>query len=244
MISFNIKHPKSLLAVAFTTLVMAGCGGSSNNSNDDVVVTPPPPPPPVNYTYEVKVTNLTNAQPMSPVAVVLHNEGQLWQLGESASNALEVMAESGDNSNLLAESVVLASQSGAGILAPGSTETITVTLQDTMPMMMSIATMLVNTNDAFTGLNAMELTNLAVGESISLRSGSYDAGTEKNSELMSSIPGPAGGGEGYNEMRDDVDFVAMHPGVVSMDDGLSTSVLTQAHRFDNPTLSISVTRTE
>jgi hypothetical protein len=104
--------------------------------------------------------------------------------------------------------------------------------------------MLVNTNDAFSGFNAMDIANLEVGESISLRTGSYDAGTEKNSESMASIPGPAAGGEGYNEARDDVDFVAMHPGVVSMDDGLMSSALTQAHRFDNPTLAITFTRTE
>jgi hypothetical protein len=123
-------------------------------------------------------------------------------------------------------------------------ETIKVTLTDTEPMMLSLATMLVNTNDAFSGVNALSLANLAVGESISMTTSSYDAGTEKNSEMMSTIPGPAAGGEGFNEMRDDVDFVAMHAGVVSVDDGLSTSVLTQAHRFDNPTLAVSITRTE
>ena len=104
--------------------------------------------------------------------------------------------------------------------------------------------MLVNTNDAFTGVTAKDISNLAVNESISLLTSSYDSGTEKNSELMATIPGPAAGGEGYNEMRDDVDYVAMHPGVVTKDDGLAQSVLTQDHRFDNPTLSITITRVE
>ena len=243
MISKQSKFKKSLVVTAFASMILVGCGGDSDN-NDDDMVTPPPPPPPVNYTYEVSVINLTNAQPMSPVAVVLHDEGDLWQIGEMATNALEVMAESGDNSDLIAQDFVAASASGAGILMPGANETISVTIENMMPMKMSVATMLVNTNDAFTGFNGMAITDLAVGESISLTTGSYDAGTEKNSELMASIPGPAGGGEGYNEMRDDVDFVAMHPGVVTSDDGLTGSALTQAHRFDNPTLRISITRTE
>ena len=245
MISKQSNFKRSFIIATLASAILVGCGGSSSsNRNDDDMVTPPPPPPPVNYTYEVTVTNLTNAQPMSPIAVALHDDGEFWQIGEMASNPLEVMAESGGNADLLAQEFVMASASGAGILMPGTNETISVTIQDMMPMKMSVATMLVNTNDAFSGFTGMSLTDLAVGESISLSTGSYDAGTEKNSELMATIPGPAGGGEGYNEMRDDVDFVAMHPGVVTSDDGLTSSVLTQAHRFDNPTLRISITRTE
>ena len=74
-------------------------------------------------------------------------------------------------------------------------------------MLLSAVTMLENTNDAFSGINAMNIMNLSVGESISMHLGSYDAGTEKNSEQKSTIPGPAAGGEGYNSNRDDVDFV-------------------------------------
>jgi len=235
---------KIVLAGCLSPLLLIASCGSDNDTA--VVVTPPVvvTPTPVNYSYQVSITNLTYAQPMSPIAVVLHNEGQLWELGEMASVALENLAESGDNSMVMALDMVLAGQSGADVLMPGATELIDVTLTDTMPMMLSLATMLVNTNDAFTGINAMEITNLAIGESISLRTSSYDAGTEKNSEMMSTIPGPADGGEGYNATRDDVDFISMHAGVVSVDDGLSTSILTQAHRFDNPTLAISITRTE
>ena len=234
----QLKKSLNLFAAA-SLVVLTGCGGS-DSSGPDMVVEPPPPAPMV-YQYEISVTNLTYAQPMSPIAVVLHNEGQIWQ---PASNALEMLAESGDNSAVLAESMVLSGESGTGILMSGMEETITVSTEGTMPMMLSVATMLVNTNDAFSGINAMVLTELEVGESISMQTSSYDSGTEKNSELMSTIPGPAGGGEGFNEIRDDVYFVTMHPGVVSQDDGLTQSVLTQAHRFDNPTLMITVTRTE
>jgi len=239
----NIFIKKSMTVALLVSLgLLSACNDSDSSKMKDIVE--PPPPPPVNYSYEVTITNLTHAQPMSPVAVVLHNDEQLWQLGMMSSVALENLAESGDNSMVLAQSMVLAGQSGADIIMPGMSETIIVTLTDTEPMMLSLATMLVNTNDAFSGVNALSLTNLMVGESISMTTSSYDAGTERNSEMMSTIPGPVAGGEGFNEMRDDVDFVAMHAGVVSVDDGLSTSVLTQAHRFDNPTLAVLITRTE
>ena len=241
--TFKIKQTLTLFILS-SAIILNGCGGSDSNDSMPVVTPPPPTPTPVIYQYEVTVKNLTNAQPMSPIAVVLHDEGQLWQLGQAASSALEVLAESGDNTMVLADEMVLAGESGAGVLMSGMQETITVSIEDVMPQMISVVTMLVNTNDAFSGINAMVIKDLAVNESISMQTSSYDAGTEMNSELMATIPGPAGGGEGYNEMRDDADFVAMHPGIVSQDDGLMQSALTQAHRFDNPTLMITITRTE
>ncbi len=233
-----IKQRKALFIVAASSLFLSACNGS----NDKVEL--PEPIMPVNYSYEVSVTNLTAAQPMSPVAVVLHNEQHFWQIGTSASVALEHLAESGDNSQFLAESAVLAMASGTGVIMPSASETVTVTLTDTQPQLITVASMLVNTNDAFTGIDAMDLSSLAVGESVSVMTMTYDAGTEKNSEMMGTIPGPAAGGEGFNSERDDVDVVSMHAGVVTQDDGLSTSALTLAHRFDNPTLSVTIKRVE
>jgi len=240
ILSKNKLGNKSLLSALGLSVLLAACGGGSSSSSDNET----PPPQIVTYTYEVSVTNLTNAQPLSPVAVILHNEGNLFELGESASVALETLAESGDNSQVLADSMVLSGASGAGVIMPGMSETISVNITNTLPTKFSTATMLVNTNDAFSGINAMSIENLAVGESISVRTSSYDSGTEKNSELMATIPGPVAGGEGFNAERDDVDFIGMHQGVVSKDDGLMQSVLTEAHRFDNPTLAISITRTQ
>jgi len=238
---------KKLALTGLATIMLSACGGSSSSSKMMLVEMPEPM---FTYSYQVRVTNLTYAQPMSPLALVLHNEGKLWTVGEMASVALENLAESGDNSGVLAETLVLSGQGGSGLLLPGMSETLDVSYTFTdvnnAPMMLSLATMLVNTNDAFTGINALEINNLAIGESISLTTSSYDSGTEKNSELMATIPGPAGGGsgEGFNAERDDIDKVAMHSGIVSVDDGLMVSALTQAHRFDNPTLAIMVTRTK
>lgn len=238
---------KKILYTLTAVTAMCFVSACDDNDNDRQVVTPPAPPAPVNYSYEVSVSNLTEEQPMSPVAVLLHNEGKLFEVGTSASVELETMAESGDNSGLLGLSVALSAESGAAPIPPGMNETITVTITDTVPTFLSVATMLVNTNDAFTGINAMDISALAVDESIMVSTRTYDSGTEKNTEWATTIPGPItnGEGEGFNAERDDVaDVVAMHPGVVSQDDGLAMSVLTQAHRFDNPTLAIKVTRVE
>ena len=238
----NFQHKFSTAAILSLTLLLGGC--SDDDDDEEMMVEPDPTPMPVNVSYEVSVTNLTYGQPMSPIGVALHSEGQLWMVGESASAELEQMAEGGDNSALLALSVVNASASGDAPFGPGATQTVTVTIEDTTDSKLSLVSMLVNTNDAFTGLNAIDLASLAAGDSWTGYAGVYDAGTEANSEMAGTIPGPIDGGTGFDAARDDVDFVAMHPGVVSMDDGLATSVLTQAHRFDNPAVYITITRTE
>ena len=224
----NIKH----LIYSLSTITVMSLISACDHNDDE----------PMTYSYEIKVSNLTHSQPISPLAVLLHNEGMLWKIGEPASQALENMAESGDNSGILASSFALSSVSGAGVVMSGMDETLTVSLTDTMPMYLSLTTMLVNTNDAFTGLSAIDISALEVEQSLKFRTVAYDAGTEKNDEMQGTIPGPADGGEGFNAARDDVNFVARHSGVVSYDDGLSTSVLTHAHKFDNPVLSVVITR--
>lgn len=241
LISLNVRRPIIVTALA---LALVACGNDDNDPVNMVEPEPTPEPTPVTYSYEVTIQNLTNAQPVSPVAVVLHNEGTLWEVGAAASTALELMAEGGDNSELLALANVLSSASGSAPIGPGASESITVSIDDNAESKLSVATMLVNTNDAFTGWSSLDLSAMAVGDSWTGMGKVYDAGTEMNSEAMGTMPGPADGGEGYNVMRDDVDFVSGHPGVVGMEDGLTASVLTQAHRFDNPAIKITVMRTQ
>lgn len=230
------------LFIALTTILsVAAC---SDDDDDDKEMMEVMEPEPVMISYDVTVTNLTYSQPFSPLSIVLHDDGMLWQIGEPASTALEKLAESGDNTDTFSLSNVTASSSGAGILMPGMSETVSVTIEDKTDSLLSIATMLVNTNDAFTGLNGISLANLMAGDSWSMTVGVYDAGTEANSEAAGTIPGPADGGTGFDAERDDTNIVTMHPGVVSMHDGLTTSVLTQAHKFDQPTAKITITRTE
>ncbi|WP_462178035.1 spondin domain-containing protein [Pseudoalteromonas gelatinilytica] len=234
-----MRFSKSLIILALSAS-LAAFGDSDNN---EVEVTDPVMPV-MSYEFTVQVTNLTNAQPLSPIAAIAHSGGMLWQIGEPASAALELMAEGGDNSELLATDFAMASSSAESPLPPGEQVTLMLSTEQLNSLKISLATMLVNTNDAFTGLNAIDVSSLAVNESLSRTSFAYDAGTEANSEAQGTIPGPADSGEGYNEMRDDINRVAMHPGVVSQDDGLTNSVLTSQHKFDNPVARITITRTQ
>ena len=223
--------------------------------DSDSVAPPPPlqqPPPPAMASFDVTVSNLTNAQPLSPAAVIAHQDSySFFAVGSPATAGLEEMAEGGDNAALIAEADadmgVTVTGSGVAAIGPASSETVTIDmLESDLPgLRISVATMLVNTNDAFTGLNAMSVEAMAVGDSVSIRGVAYDAGTEADSETAVTIPGPAGGGEGFNAARDDqADMVTMHAGVVSQDDGFATSDLSEQHRFDNPVVQIIVERTD
>jgi hypothetical protein len=80
------------------------------------------------------------------------------------------------------------------------------------------------------------------GDTQTVYTSAYDAGTEANSELAGTIPGPADGGEGYNPARDDwTPLVTHHGGVVGQQDTHPASVLTEAERFDGPVLRIEIT---
>lgn len=222
----------AIAVLATGSLLLAGC---PNNDNDT----------PSRVSYEVAVANLTASQPLSPLAVALHGDGYaMWSIGASASSGLEQMAEGGDNTELLAEagSATDGVTSGNGLILPGQSDTLIIEADQASDLALSLASMLVNTNDAFTGLNARSVASMAVGavQTVNLRV--YDAGTEANSESAATIPGPAGGGEGYNPLRDDNDAVRGHSGVVTNADGLSSSALSEAHRFDNPVARVTITR--
>ncbi len=241
----NRLRKAGLLAV--TAVVIAACDNDDRNTPQA-----PIPVPPAQATFDVTVTNLTNAQPMSPLAVIAHNFNySAFAIGETATPGLEQMAEGGDNSGLLAEADavqgVMITDSGAAPVPPGMSDTMSFTIDAANVGLtgVTVLTMLVNTNDAFSGLNSYPLANVAVGEEAVQYVVAYDAGTELNTELGTAIPGPVSGGEGFNAARDDRNnFVTMHAGVVSQDDGFMSSNLSQDHKFDNPVLRISIRRTQ
>lgn len=246
---FNTHKSIRLLAVTGVALIATAC--DSDNNNGGGMAGNNPPPPPAMATFDITVTNLTNAQPLSPIAVIAHQDTfPVFEIGQPASVGLETLAEGGDNSALLAETNGIAgigdTASGAAPIGPAGSETVSVTFDETAQNLMtiSVSTMLVNTNDAITGVNSVPLADMQVGDKVMLYGVAYDAGTEANTEAAAHIPGPAGGGEGFNAARDDLaDRVAMHPGVVGQEDGFATSDLSGQHRFDNPVAQITIERT-
>ncbi len=228
------KKASVITATIMAASLLSACGSSSDD-DDEVSM----------MSYDITVTNLSSNQPLSPIAAKLHGSSfSAWQVGTMASLALEELAEGGDNTSLLALSDAYSSVSGAGAIGPGSSETVTIESGEYSDINLTLVSMLVNTNDAFTGKTKLDLSDLAVGDMQTHYLPVYDAGTEGNSELANTIPGPADGGEGFNMARDDVDYVARHPGVVGVDHGYSESVLNSTHGFDSPVALFTITRTQ
>ncbi|NVN80723.1 MULTISPECIES: spondin domain-containing protein [unclassified Vibrio] len=222
-----------ILFIAASVAVLAGCP----DDDDDY------------YRYDVSVTNLTPNQPMSPLAVLTHNTSfDLFEIGQSASVDLEYLAEGGSNAELIAlsdsDANVYQGISGNGLILSGEQDTVSIRVDPNQEGYISVASMLVNTNDAFVGESGLSLKSLAVGDTFVMNMNVWDSGTELNDELAATIPGPAGGGEGFNSVRNDTDVVSFHSGVISQDDGLATSALSGNHRFLNPGARITITRTE
>ncbi|MDH5326010.1 MAG: spondin domain-containing protein [Gammaproteobacteria bacterium] len=232
-----MKKANTFLSLSLT--IFAGILLSACSDDDD-------PMPQTMADYEISVTNLTNTQSFAPIAVITHTSAyKPWALGEAASEGLEMLAEGGDGSTLLMEagmdSHVTNSGSSTGITAPGSSGTVNISSRIDADLRISVAAMLVNTNDGFTGALSIPVGTMMPGDSSHLLAHVYDAGTEANSETAASLPGTSG--EGFNAMRDDRNYIAIHAGVVTSDDGLSSSALDESHRWLGPAAKITITRT-
>jgi len=231
------KSNRLLTLGILASLVLAACGGSSNNKSHSLM-----------KAYKVTVHNVTANQPFSPVAVIVHMPAySAFKPGQAASTALEHLAESGSNKQLLAEAqtnaAVISNKSGNGAIPPGGMETINISIpKDTTGFKLTLASMLVNTNDGFASRSTSKIVGLNVGDSVDMNLLAWDAGTEANDEA-NGVPGPAAGGSGYDASRQgDINFVTIHQGVVTKDDGLLTSKLNESHRFDNPVGLVHIER--
>lgn len=219
-------------------VVLAACGGGGRDSSANR-----------QQSYTIALTNLTADQPFGPVALVFHQPTlSLWETGDRASSELEVLAESGDPQPFLdaaaTHAMVIETLAGSGVIPPGGGEVFNASLPGDESIVLTLATMLVNSNDAFAGTGGATLPSLSVGESRTWYLPAYDAGTEANTETAATIPGPAANGEGFNAARDDGDRIAIHPGVISSQDGQALSALDGSHRWDNPVLKVDLVRTE
>lgn len=143
--------------------------------------------------WDVTITNLTppGSQPLSPPLFVVHSKrADVWSVGEIATHPVAAIAE--DANNAPAESA-LADLPGVrdvftgagGPIPPGATRTYTVEIRGHFNRL-TVLTMLVNTNDAFTGLDSLRVG----GHDDTRRTRAYDAGSEANNEDEDFIPGP------------------------------------------------------
>ena len=204
--------------------------------------------------YEITVTNLTrgstvddqtHGQRFTPILVAAHKRGvKLFELGQPASNELATLAEEG-NTDPLRGLLSAMSEVGdvvisGGLTNPGASKVVTVRTRGDFDHI-SVAAMLVPTNDGFFAVNGVE--GPEGSHTLVLYSPAYDSGTEVNDELCTSLPmgppftecgGPAdggapGGGEGY---------VHIHAGV----HGFGGSMNPSMRDWRNPVAKIVIRR--
>lgn len=156
-------------------------------------------------TYEVTIDDLTQGQPLTPPVVATHRPATgMFTVGQPASFALKEIAENGNLAPMIAQleadKHVSDSVAAAAPLVPAGlpgsamfddSVTLTVTASEGAKFL-SVASMLICTNDGFTGVDSLRLPK-RVGDAIVVRSAGYDAGTERNTEDFADIVPPCQG---------------------------------------------------
>lgn len=218
-------------------------------------------------TYLVTVTNLTDGQPLTPPLIATHRDrADLFDLGRRASFELKEIAENGNLAPMLelldpetnrnvsdVETIARGATDPAPIVPqsnPGGTDFSSaqafILTADGEAKYLSYVSMLICTNDGFTGVDSAPLPE-KVGESVTLFRAGYDAGTELNTEDFVDIVPPCQGligvssdDPGTGESNPDLaegGVIHLHPGIEGGDD-LDPSV----HGWVDPVVMVFIER--
>jgi Spondin_N len=183
-----MKRRNSLAAVAAAAAALAATPAAEAEPAD---------------TFEVTFTDLTSGQPLTPAVAATHGgRDELFRVGDAASFGLKEIAENGNNAPMLARlgtdgdvadvveapggPLVPAGSPGDAMLDQSTTFTLTA---DRGARRLSLAAMLICTNDGFTGVNSLRLPR-RVGDSLTVETMAYDAGTEANTEDFADMVPP------------------------------------------------------
>jgi len=173
--------------------------------------------------YEVTIVNITKGMTFTPQLVVGHRSSvQLFELGEPALDELGILAESGDTAPLTgvllgAGSAVKGVETIPGTIAPGDYASIEIDAPRRNGRL-SIAAMLIPSNDTFVALNGVPLPRRG---SAVYSAKAYDSGTELNDQRCVHIPGggPCVDGEGTSASADtDEGYVYVGNGIHELGD--------------------------
>lgn len=238
-----IKPKTDLRSVAVLSLLAVSLGMTACSSNDDdgiAAVVPDvevpdgeipdvtvvdPDASALAGSYTITFTNTSDAQPMTPPVVALHNpitadNGiQLFVDTQPATGEIIEIAENGNNGPLAA---VVAGQVTAGTISaggvafpdpenpgplrPGDSASITLTPSDDTQVL-SFVSMVVCTNDGFSGVDSRPLAEETFTTPI------FDAGSETNIQTLNYWVGPCSpGGESPNIGDSENGAITAHPG--------------------------------
>jgi hypothetical protein len=170
--------------------------------------------------YEVTITNLTRGQQFTPILAATHSRDvRLFEVGSRSSNELAILAEEGNTAPLAALLMTTPGigsiMTSSGLLNPGASVTLQIQARGRADHI-SLAAMLIPTNDGFIALNGAQLPR--GNGTLTLFSPAYDAGSERNDELCASIPGPffvecSGPGGGGMPTGGEEGYVHIHAGI-------------------------------
>lgn len=206
----------------------------------------------------VENQNLTHGLYFTPIAAVAHSaDASLFEVGETASTELQMMAEGGSLEGIatIGDAIgadVIANPAG-GLLAPTMSASADITTADSN-VVLSVVAMVLPSNDGFIGLDNWQIPTEAGTYTVYLNA--YDAGTEANDELRGSgalgeagmpVPPPlenmlGTGGTGVAG-ADINQTVHIHRGNIG-DDSLTegaSDVNNAVHRWLNPVAKVTVT---
>lgn len=192
--------------------------------------------------YQVTITNLTRGESFTPILVTTHRAGvHMFKLGDAPSTELAALAEGGDTAPMAAYLEATGKVAGmantGGLLDPGKTVTVTVKA-NRHTHFISLAGMLIPTNDGFVALNSVRLPLYGTA---TYYAPAYDAGSEPNDEQCANIPGPVCGGIGGSPEAGGEGFVHIHSGIHS--NGDDVNVLNSKTRdWRNPVAVIHIKR--
>jgi hypothetical protein len=201
--------------------------------------------------FEVTIVNMSHAQPLSPGVLVTHDSrARLFQTGSAASEGIRLIAENGDPTTAIgelgsAQGVAAVISTGAPVHRRGGPGENSLTMQissEPDASYLSMALMMICTNDGFVGLDSVLLPDGP--ETAVYFATPYDAGTEYNDELSSSIVDPCGAigpvefpGDGLNDRTATTDTVELHPGIAGSGD-----LDDVAHQWRNKVAQVKIRR--
>lgn len=203
--------------------------------------------------YEITVTNLTGAQWFTPPVLAIHQRStDLFEVGQPANLGVQEIAENGNlqpmidalTGNQKVSSFTVAAGNPPP-LAPGQSIT-TRLMADNNGRRLSMVSMLICTNDGFTGVDSVKLPKHA-GESISVYGNAYDAGTEINTEnfadivppcpALTGVPSSVPGTGMSNPALAENGVITMHPGIMG-----NSNLVPSIHGWNNPVVKVTITR--
>lgn len=237
------------LALSLGTLAACTTDRALSPTSDDLTPLASRGPLPT-YTYDVTITNLTTGQPLSPAIAVTHAQRVvLFTVGGAASAGIQAIAEDGDPSVALAMltgvrgvyDVVATGAPVHRIGGPGESSLTFRIKADAERQLFSLATMLICSNDGFTGVRSVHLPS--DDTPVTYYAAGYDAGTERNTEASDDIVppcygiGPVASGTGGTGRVAEQRPIRMHP----MFDGRRT-LSNMYHGWAGPVAKVTIQR--